>query len=775
MNSGILTFRRNKIFYAAIFNFLLLFVTSIELHAQEGILKGKIIDSEFKEPMIGVNILLKNGIGTVTDINGIYELKLPAGNNEITYKFIGYSTIHKNVKIDSGQVLIMDLKISPEMLNLQTVVVSSSKYEKKIDEEIVSMEVLSQQFIQDYNAVTADKALARIPGVNLVGEQVNIRGGSGFTGGAGSRVMMLLDGLPYLQAQSGGIELNSLPMENLEQIEVIKGAASSLYGSSALNGIINVRTAWPKTDEPESKITMFFGTYSNPFSKGKKDLIWWEDRPMFGGMNFYHRKKFKEFDYVVSGSYSEDKGYLSNSSQRRVRTMIKTRWRPHQFKRVTLGINANLASTGGEFFFLWRDFGDTIGRIVAPSRLELLNSKCACFDSLAYVPNEVLTSSSVPISIDPYFTFFDKKDNLHSFKTRYYFIRLRQSNGEDTDAGTVYSEYTFHSHVKKLEMDFVAGAAGNYSYIQSKITGTPNSKNAALFFQIDKKFFDRLTLTFGSRLEYIKLDTLKSFYKPIFRGGINLQVFEATYIRASAGQGFRFPSVSEVFTTTIRNGITVVPNPDLEEETGWSAEVGVKQSFKISNWFGYFDVAGFVSQFNDMIDFAFANTGGLAFQAQNLLDKARISGFETSTSAQGKLFGIPFSFLIGYNFIEPKEITESAKNNPNRKNVLNFRFKHSAKGDVSATYKKVSVGITGTYNSFIPNLDPNIASLPGIREFREKHDKGQAIFDVRLGYDMSENFKLTMLTKNIFNTQYMIRSSLVEAPRNYTVQLTYDF
>ena len=229
----------------------------INAFAQEGTIKGLIKDAETKEPMIGVNIVSENGIGTVTDLDGKYELKLEAGNRQIEYKFIGYSVINKKVKVDAGQTVVQDINMFQESLNLGLVVVSSSKYEKKIDEEIVSMEVMKQDFVENYNAVTADKALARIPGVNLVGEQINIRGGSGYSGGAGSRVLMLLDGLPYLAAQSGAADLNSLPMENLEQIEVIKGAASSMYGSSALNGLIYVRTAWPKA-EPYSKHTMFF-------------------------------------------------------------------------------------------------------------------------------------------------------------------------------------------------------------------------------------------------------------------------------------------------------------------------------------------------------------------------------------------------------------------------------------------------------------------------------------------------------------------------------------
>jgi outer membrane receptor protein involved in Fe transport len=745
--------------------------------AQTGTVKGKITEAEKKEPLIGANIIAGDGIGTVTDLDGNYSLNLNAGNHTIEYKYLGYTTVTRRIKVEEGQTHTIDIVMSIEAKDLGLVVVSSSKYEKRIDEEIVSMEVMKQNVIEDYNANTADKALARIPGVTLLGDQLSIRGGSGYSGGAGSRVLVLLDGLPYAAANNGSPDLNSLPMENLEQIEVIKGASSSLYGSSALNGVINVRTAWPKA-EPYSKITLFYGTYSNPFEKDKRHLIWWDKRPMFGGGTFAHRKKFKQFDFVIGGNYSENKGHLAKSTQRSARTYIKTRWRPKRVENLSLGLNANLAATSGDFFFLWGNYGDTVNRFVPNPLKPLINEKCKCLDSLAYTPKEVATISMIPVALDPYILYFDKKNNMHSLKGRYYFTRQRTSTGEDTDAASAYGEYTFHTHLKvgkSLMFDVVPGVMVSYGDIDSKITDKKKQYNAATFLQFDTKLFNRVTLTFGSRFEYIKLDTLKSFYKPIFRGGLNVQAAEGTFIRASAGQGFRYPSVSEKFSTVVRNGIQVIPNPDLKPETSLSAELGIKQAFKISSWYGYVDVAGFFSRYYDMIDFAFEPGGSFAFQAQNILDTAQIAGFEVSTIAQGILFGVPFNFLIGYNYLDARELTERARKDTTRSNYLNYRFKHSAKGDIQATYKKIILGFTGTYNSFMINVERNISSVPGIAEFRKAHNKGQVIFDVRLGYDLTDKFKLMLLAKNILNTQYMIRPALIEPPRNYTVQLSYNF
>lgn len=758
--------------------FLLIVGFPVLLAAQTGILKGRIIDAEKKEPLVGVNIVAGEGRGTVTDWDGYYTISLPPGHYTIEFKYIGYSTVPRRVKIEADQTVILDIAMFVEEKDLGLVVVSSSKYEKKIDEEIVSMEVMKQNFIEDYNANTADKALMRIPGVMLVGEQLSIRGGSGYSGGAGSRVLVLLDGLPYATANNASPDLNSLPMENLEQIEVIKGASSSLYGSSALNGVINVRTAWPKADQPFSKMILFFGTYSNPFPKDKKHLIWWDKRPMFGGGTFAHRKRFNHFDFVIGGNYSENKGYLAYSTQRTARTYIKTRWRPKRVENLSLGINTNLAITSGNMFFLWGNYGDTTGRFIPSSVRKFIDEKCQCLDSLAYTPREIVDMSTVPIAIDPYLLYFDRKNNMHSLKGRYFFTRQRTSSGEDTDASNSYAEYTFHTRLKVSNMvvfDVVPGLVFTYGDVASRIMGKRRQHNVATFLQFDTKLFDRLTISFGGRYEYIQLDTLKPFHKPIFRGGFNFQLSEGTYLRASAGQGFRYPSVAEKFVSVVRNGIQVIPNPDLEVETSWSAEFGMKQAFKVSSWFGYLDAAFFYSRYHDMIDYGFEPGGSFAFQAQNMLDTAQIMGVELSSIAQGKLFGIPFNFLIGYNYLDARELTEAARKDTTRTNFLNYRFRHAAKGDIQASYKKIIVGFTSTYNSFMINIERNIMSIPGIAEFRRVHNKGQAIFDIRVGYDLTDKFKLMVLAKNIFNTQYSIRPALIEAPRNYTVQLSYNF
>ena len=155
--------------------------------------------------------------------------------------------------------------------------------------------------------------------------QANIRGGSGYSYGAGSRVLLLVDGIPAFQADAGRPNWSHIPVENIGQIEVIKGAASALYGSSAMNGIINVRTAYP-TSDPFTKLSFFTNFYNKPRTTTNfagiettgEQKAWWnrdevvvdkdtidvtqENRPREVGFSFAHRQKFGQHDLVVAHS-----------------------------------------------------------------------------------------------------------------------------------------------------------------------------------------------------------------------------------------------------------------------------------------------------------------------------------------------------------------------------------------------------------------------------------------------------------------------------------------
>src|SRR5690554_4015895 len=242
---------------------LLLFLCT-QIYAQNATIKGIVKDAATDELLFGVNVVEKGTTnGVSTGLDGDFTLKIQAGTHMLTASYLGYETKDVRVSVKDGETVTVNISLNEEVSLLETVVVSGSKFEKKLGEETVSLDVIKPKSIENQNLITIDNAVERNPGVVVIDRQVNIRGGAGYSYGAGTRVLVLLDDLPILQADAGMPNWSSIPTENIGQIEIIKGAASALYGSSAMNGIVNVRTAYP-TNDPVTKISAWGTQYANP-------------------------------------------------------------------------------------------------------------------------------------------------------------------------------------------------------------------------------------------------------------------------------------------------------------------------------------------------------------------------------------------------------------------------------------------------------------------------------------------------------------------------------
>ncbi|MEL6669439.1 MAG: TonB-dependent receptor plug domain-containing protein, partial [Bacteroidota bacterium] len=227
------------------------------LYGQSGHIYGTITDAATNEPLIGASISVENtALGTLTNYDGSFTLELPSGEHQIVATYTGYQADKQTIDVVENGRFGIDFTLAESATILQTATVTSGRYEKPLGEVTVSLEVLKPGLLESTNQSSIDGALEKLPGVSIVDGQPNIRGGSGFSYGAGSRVLLLIDDIPILQSDAGLPNWDDVPIENIEQIEVIKGAASALYGSAAMNGIINVRTGFARS-EPVTQVATF--------------------------------------------------------------------------------------------------------------------------------------------------------------------------------------------------------------------------------------------------------------------------------------------------------------------------------------------------------------------------------------------------------------------------------------------------------------------------------------------------------------------------------------
>ncbi|MEP7168784.1 MAG: TonB-dependent receptor, partial [Bacteroidota bacterium] len=315
-----------------------------------------------------------------------------------------------------------------------------------------------------------------------------------------------------------------------------------------------------------------------------------------------------------------------------------------------------------------------------------------------------------------------------------------------------------------------------------------NSKNSAAYAQFDKVFLKRINFSIGGRLESNKIDSAKDESKPVFRTGLNIKVLKNTHIRGSYGQGYRFPSVAEKFIQTqVGNRFDVFPNDSLQSETGWSAEAGINQGFRISDWKGFIDAAYFQMEYHDMMEFSFGQYGkivpptfGIGFKSLNI-GNTRINGVDVTVSGEGKLGNVPLTLLCGYTYINPIQLDFDPKKdtvfNSVNYNVLKYRYKHTFKGDAEATFiNHIIFGFSVRYTSYMENIDRAFnALIPGVKHYREHHTYGDWVFDNRIIFKLTDQIDLGLITKNLFNHEYMGRPADLQPPRSFTVQARIKF
>jgi len=611
---------RMKAVIPFIFYFLIQFHGAL---AQTGTISGTVRDHNSTETLVGVNVLVDSITGISTDIQGNYSLNLVPGEYTITFTYIGYVTEHRRILLMEGEVQKLDIRMIPETIELDIAVVSAAKFEQKLSDVTISMEVMKPEFIENNHTISMETAINKMPGVDITERQASIRGGGGYSYGAGSRVMVLVDDLPILTADVNEVKWGFLPVENIEQVEILKGASSALYGSSALNGVINVRTAFPG-NEPRTKVSAYSGVFFKP--KREEMAWWWDTYPLFAGVNFSHLRKIGDFDLVTGANVLSNVGYREHDYEEKIRMNIGFRHKPQKASGLSYGINTNIQFQNTSDFLIWLD---------ADSGAFLQN------------PDAISPTTGFRWNIDPYITYYGNKDNRHSLRTRFYRVYNRFEENEDKNNGSdmYYGEYQFYK-VFRNKLNWTVGMAGSYANTDAELYGDHYSSTIAVYTQFDQKFFDRLSASFGMRWERYTLDDSDKASKPVMRAGLNYQAAKYTFIRASYGQGYRFPSIAEKYTSTSLGSLNIFPNPGLEPETGWSAEIGVRQGLKLGDWNGYFDGAAYWNEYQNMIEFTFgvwvpdSNTtptlDHLGFKSLNV-GNARITGVDLLVGSSGYL------------------------------------------------------------------------------------------------------------------------------------------
>lgn len=770
---------------------------------------GKVTDFTSGDPLVGATISVPDlGVGTYADEEGKYTIVIPVGNRssvEISYSFTGYAAQKLMVEAGAPDVL-KNISLRSEDYSTEEVVITATKgFAQSQSDVTVSIEVVKPLAINLQATPSIDKTLSQIPGVDNQDGQINIRGSSGYAYGVGSRVMVTLDGLPLLTGDAGTANLDLIPVDNISQVEVMKGASSVLYGSSALGGVINIVTADPE-EKPKTSIRLRYGMYGPPANKA---IDWDGNKNAWSAStHIFHSRKIGIMDFTLQSNFIKETGYRQGTDTEEYRNLIMLKFKPKKTPGLTFGVNASVSVDSSGSILYWRGYyPDTIVNgtepVVSGGALTPTNASGGYRKQLSTI-----------MAVDPVIKYLTPNGkSLFWYRGRYLSNRNQNNTNQSTNNYIVYNDFLYQTSVVK-NVSWVTGATYTYSSISGDSlyggtyifngdtvvsTGSHSGNSLGVYTQLDGKF-GPLTTSLGIRYETVQIDGAARESRPVARAGLNLKLWPGMNIRTSVGQAFRVPSVAERFANTTGGGIVVEPNPNIKSEYGYSAEFGLRQGFLADRpsfvLKGYLDLAGFVMNYQDMVEFGITKrqifpVQDIRFSSVNVAN-ARIAGIELTamTSANWKNWFVNFSGGVVY--LDPQDLNAvPAEKQLDLVNVpsdiinadkvdqppfLKYRSRWTVRGSISGGYKIFSLTTNVRYKSFVENIDQYLfLVINDLNDFRVNHANGDLVADVILSADVTKNSKLSLTVDNIANREYLIIPGLLAPQRKFTLQYMIRF
>ncbi|MCS7296753.1 MAG: TonB-dependent receptor [Bacteroidia bacterium] len=783
------------------------------LFAQKVTIRGRVIDEATREPLIGAKVIIADGqAGALTDLEGRFQAQVDrSATVKIQVSYEGYEdkTLVLRIPPDRDEVVV-DFPLPPKSTLIEEVVVSAARYEQKIEQVSVSMDFVRPRQVENLASIDPIKALEQTPGVSTNKDQPSIRGSSGYTYGAGSRVLLLLDGLPMMSPDRLSTQFDLIPVDNVKQIEIVKGASSVLYGTGALGGIINVVSEDVKF-EPRTVVRLQHQIYDAP----RAPVGDWDGRSSatVTAAHVVHAQRVGNWEVAALLDLIRDTGFRREGFSNRARTWVSIKHNAPFLEGLQYGVNLQANIDSSATYIAWDSF---------PDRANLPGDGFLTYQLLQRY------------MVDPFISYLTPKGHRHWLRGRHYQTVNDLSTPQSGGATLHYYDYQYIHNLRQWGKVVIGGNYTENRVYAKEVFGRARGRQAAAFAQAELDVW-KFHISVGVRYQYedIRGDTtfqlaqegfkkganpayveIVTIREPVFRGGITFTPFTGTILRASLGQGLRSPSVAERFTATGAGGILVLPNPDVKIERGYSAEVGLRQYLKIGETFkGFIDISAFRMEFKDMVEFqinseAFLRLGGTAlpFSAINL-SRAIVQGLEPLWGLRYEKNKFFANLTGGLTIIDPinpdgSRALDTMNNNNGALAVfqaalsfpqpgdslyniardipytLKYRNKQILRAILEVGYGPVSFTTNFRYSSGITNVDKlffllgTLSSnrLGGLEAFyRDYASKPYTVWDFIIAYEVGK-VRWSLHIFNAFNRIYTTLPGTLNEQRSFAVQ-----
>lgn len=651
-----------------------------------------------------INIsLLNTSFKTQTDSVGFYKLEnVPKGIYKIVVKSAGFKPITQKISVLENQNLNLDFELTEDQNELNEVVVSGTLKPVKRLESAVPVEVYSPVFFKKNPTPSIYDALQNVNGVR---PQLNCgvcnTGDIHINGLEGPYTLVLIDGMPIVSSLSTVYGLSGIPNSLVERIEIVKGPASSLYGSEAVGGLINIITKNP-TNAPMFSADYFTTTYfENNLDLGMKFNVGKKANALLG-LNYFNynqvidKDKDNFTDVTLSDRISvfNKWSFLRNNNRLftvAVRGMYEDRW-------------------GGDVRWekKFRGGDEIYGESIYTKRAELIGSYQLPFEE------KLMLSFS---------------GNVHYQDSRY------GTTSYIANQKIGFLQLTWDKKIGRN--DLLAGIASRYSYYDDNTTATKEAESTwlpGIFVQDEITFSPKSQVLLGMRYDYNSIHG--SIFTPRF--AYRFKANENTIFRLNAGTGFRVVNLFTEDHAALTGSRDVVIANDLKPEQSVNVNLNYIQKINFGNGtFMGIETTAFYTRFSNKIISDYESDPNKIIY-DNIDGYALSQGISTNVDLN---FPSGLKFIVGATVLDNKNVQNGISERP----FLTENF--TATWSVSYKIQPWNLLIDYTGNVYSPMKLPLLSET----DPRSPNSPWYSIQNIQFTFTGWKNFELYGGIKNLLN------------------------
>ena len=688
---------------------LLLLATSINCYSQKNTLSGKVSDNS--GVLSYANIYIKNTkLGTSSSENGQYQIKnIPNGTYTVIISSIGYKTKSRKITFNKNDKTIRNFLLESDN-SLDEIVVSGTLRPVSKSASPVPVDVYGKSFFKKNPTPSIFESLQNVNGVR---PQLNCNvcntGDIHINGLEGPYTFVLIDGMPIVSGLSTVYGLTGIPQALIERIEIVKGPASTLYGSEAVGGIINIITK-----KPSNSPTLSVDSFSSSWGEINTDI----------GFRYQLSEKIQGLTGINYFNYqniidNNDDGFTDLTLQNRISIFNKLNFKRKKNKLFTVAFRYLYEDRwGGETNWnkIFRGTDQIYGESIYTSRWETFGTY------------QLPTSENIS---------FQFSANGHQQNS---FYGIDSYNANQLIA---FGQFVINKKVKKIH-NILLGIAYRYTsyddntfatFENDGVTNKPSIIHLpGIFIQDEISFNNQHKILLGVRYDF------NSIHGAIFSPRVNYKWNSndnKNIVRISVGNGFRVANVFTEDHAALTGAREVEFEGELAPETSWNTNINYVKKITTENVFINLDASAFYTYFNNRILPDYETD-------VNKIIYANLDGFSVS---KGFSLNSDITFQNGLNVnlgatLMDVTITE----NDNKKQQL-LTESFSGVWSISYRFKSNGIKIDYTGNTYGPMRLPRLSDT----DPREENSPWFSIQNIQITKKFKSNWELYGGLKNILN------------------------